>query len=145
MKKSIELHDNLQALLTGEANAIHLYDKFIPEIKDPELMTGFQEIRSGHRRHLDQLTRRMEELNFKPEIKPNLTMKLSQLLIDLRTSIGIAPEKMVKWAVKGEEMGIEAGSEIVTDDLDEVSKELVDNMLLEINEFINKLNNFVRE
>ncbi len=137
--------DSLQALLNGQSIAIHTYDAFIPEVKDPELKTVFQKIRSGHRKQLDQVTRRIEELGYRPRIKLNPGMKLGELIIDARTRIGIAEEKMVRWALKGEDMGLTTTEEIVKGDLDEVSKELVDFILDDSNHYINELINFIHE
>ncbi len=137
--------DSLQALLNGQSIAIHTYDAFIPEVKDPELKAVFQKIRSGHRKQLDQVTRRIEELGYRPRIKLNPGMKLGELIIDARTRIGIAEEKMVRWALKGEDMGLTTTEEIVKGDLDEVSKELVDFILDDSNHYINELINFIHE
>ncbi len=56
LEKNVESLNHLQTLLNGEAIAIHMYDSFIPVIKDEEMKTAFQDIRTGHRRHLDHIT-----------------------------------------------------------------------------------------
>lgn len=145
MKQKVETLDTLQALLQGEAIAIHTYDTFIPEMKEPEAKTTFQDIRSGHRRHLDQLSRRIEELGHRPRIQPGLRMKMAELMMDMRTRVGIAPNKMVRWALKGEDMGLTAAQEVSAGDLDEVSQELLSDILMDSSEYVNQLVELIHE
>lgn len=145
MSKEQESLKSLQGLLNGEAIAIHTYDTFIPEINDPEMQVTFQEIRTGHRRHLDQLTRRIEELGDRPRIQQNLGMRLGRLYMDTRTWLGIAPDKMTRWVLQGEDMGLNAAEELVKGDLDEVSNELVGSLLCENAEYINRLMGFIHD
>lgn len=145
MSKENESLEVLQGLLNGEAIAIHTYDTFIPNIDDPEMQVTFQEIRTGHRRHLDQLTRRIEELGDRPRIQQNLGMRLGRLYMDTRTWFGIAPDKMARWTLRGEDMGLNAAEELAKGDIDEVSKELVSGLLCENAENINSLLEFIHD
>ncbi len=141
----METLDSLGAILNGETVAIHMYDSFIPKMKDLEMKNTFQTIRTGHRRHLDQITRRIEELGHRPRIQLGLRMKIGEFMIDARTRVGIAPDKMSRWALKGEDMGITATEEVIKGDLDEVSKELVGIVLGENRDYINQLMEFINK
>lgn len=145
MKKEVETLDSLQNMINGVAIAIHTYDTFIPAMKDPETKLIFQDIRSGHRRHLDLLTRRVEELGHRPRIQPNLQMWIAEVIMDARTRVGMAPEKMIRWALKGEDMGLTSAEEVVAGDLDEVSQELVDQILIDSADYVNQLAELIHE
>lgn len=145
MNKKVETLDSLQNMINGVAIAIHTYDTFIPEIKNPETQLALQNIRSGHRRHLDLLTRRVEELGHRPRIQQNLQMRIAEWMMEARTQVGIAPEKMIRWALKGEDMGLTTAEEVVAGDLDEVSKELVDQILIDSAEYVNQLTDLIHE
>ncbi len=72
-------------------------------------------------------------------------MKLGQLMIDARTRAGIAPDKMTRWALKGEDMGVTATEKIDKSGLDEVSKELVGLLIRENQDNINELMEFINK
>lgn len=141
--KKVETLDSLQNLLNGEAIAVHMYDSFIPEVEDLEIKKSFQDIRSGHRRHIDQLIRRIEEMDHRPRIELNRRMWLSELMVDARTRIGIAQRKMIRWALKGEDMGLSAAREVTAGDLDDTSKELVNQILTETSDNVDHLKKYV--
>lgn len=143
MQQKVETLDSLQNMINGVAIAIHTYDTFIPEMKDPEVQLLFQDIRTGHRHHLDLLIRRVEELGHRPQIQQNLRMWLAEVMMEARTRVGIAPEKMIRWALRGEDMGLTSAEEVVAGDLDEVSKELVDQILLDSAGYVDQLTDLI--
>lgn len=144
-KEKVASLDSLQAMLQGQSIAIHTYDTFIPEVGDPEVKAIFQDIRSGHRRHLDLLVRRIEELGHRPRVEPNFQMWMGEVMMDVRTVFGIAPQKAIRWALQGEDMGLTAAQEVTAGDLDEVSNELVTQILVDTAEYVNQLLELVQE
>ncbi len=132
----------LNTALKGEHMAIESFDHFIEDAKDEYTKKSLMDIQQQHQFHAIQLSERIEQLGGDP-------LNTSGVLgIITEVKHKIAPKKyidnnMIKSAVQGEEMGIQAYGEIMANLSDASNQKLAEEMLIESVRIVEKLNQMI--
>lgn len=119
----------LNALLKGEHMAIHGYERYMKKIEDPDIKTEFQKIQIDHKQHAIRLAERIQNLGGHPCSDVGIAGEIGQLMSSIMDIKDRDTNSIVNQAYKGEKTGIRMADELVKGDLDEQSRQLVDDIL----------------
>ena len=118
----------LNALLKGNYMAIHGYEKFIQNVKDPDAKSELQRIQQEHKENAALIAERIQNLGGVPEDGPGLMGTMGELMNSLKGVSGNT-EFIIKDALESEDKGIKMAEEIVRGDMDQESRKLVEDIL----------------
>jgi bacterioferritin len=118
----------LNALLKGNYMAIHGYEKFIQNVKDPDAKSELQRIQQEHKENAALIAERIQNLGGVPEDGPGLMGTMGELMNSLKGISGNT-EFIIKDALESEDKGIKMAEEIVRGDMDQESRKLVEDIL----------------
>jgi len=118
----------LNALLKGNYMAIHGYEKFIQNVKDPDAKSELQRIQQEHKENAALIAERIQNLGGVPEDGPGLMGTMGELMNSLKGVSGNT-EFIIKDALESEDKGIKMAEEIVRGDMDSESRKLVEGIL----------------
>ena len=112
----------LNALLKGNYMAIHGYEKFIQNVKDPDAKSELQRIQQEHKENAALIAERIQNLGGVPEDGAGLMGNMGELMNSLK---GISGNPIYHKGCIGERgKGIKMAEEIVRGDMDQESRKL---------------------
>jgi bacterioferritin len=128
----------LNTALKGEHMAVESFDHYIHDATDDTLRQQLQGIQQTHRTHASQLSVRIQQLGGNPVNTAGIAGAVAEV------KMRISPKKyidnnLLKSAIKGEEMGTKAYSNIISQLSDSSNKELAQGMLAENQGIIEEL------
>ena len=118
----------LNTFLEGNFMAIHAYEKYIQHINDDEIKRVLQIIQQNHKKHAMLVAERIQNLDGVPVEDVGLMGNVAEFLNKIKGST-TNPDAILKDALLGEHRGIEKSKEILKNDLDPESLELVKGIL----------------
>ncbi|MGB7605928.1 MAG: DUF2383 domain-containing protein [Lutisporaceae bacterium] len=132
----------LNTALKGEHIAIESFDHYIGDAKDEATKKNLMDIQQQHQFHAIQLSERIQQLGGNPVNTSGVTGIIAEI------KHKVTPEKyidnnIIKTAVQGEEMGIQAYGEIMANLSDASNQKLAEEMLIESVRIVEKLNNMM--
>ena len=132
----------LNHFLQGQYMGIHAYEQHIEKLTDPHIKKEFQNIQQDHKLHAMKVAERIQNLGGTPVddegIVGSLQGFVSQFMLPETT------ENLIESALKGEAYyGIQISEEIVKGDLDQESRQLIEDILDRDREHVYLLNQLV--
>lgn len=132
----------LNTALKGEHIAIESFDHYIGDTKDEATKKNLMDIQQQHQFHAIQLSERIQQLGGNPLNTSGVTGIIAEI------KYKVTPDKyiennIIKTAVQGEEMGIQAYGEIMANLSDASNQKLAEEMLVESVRIVEKLNNMM--
>jgi bacterioferritin len=123
-----DVTQTLNKFLKGQYMGIHAYEHYIEKVADPVMKKEFQQIQQDHKQHAAMVAQRIQNLGGTPADDEGIIGQvqgyIGQFMIPDDTA------GMIQSAIKGEGYyGIEVSEEIVKGDLDEESKQLIEQIL----------------
>lgn len=141
-KQDIEIAE-LNTLLKGEHMAIDSYEKFIEKVQDQNIKNEFQKIQQNHGQHATRLTEQIQNLGGRPSKGVGINSKIAQSFTQVKDLKKHSDLFYVKDAYNGENMGIKSASEMIKGDLAGESLQIVENVLNEDKNHLNKLHDLI--
>jgi len=135
----------LNALLKGELMAVDAYERFIQEVEDEKVRQEFRNFQEDHMRHADELAARIRALGGKPDYSTGFAGFMAGLKAMMEGIGGMDDIDILKKAYDGEDKGIAKAEEIVRGDLDEGSKNLVNDILSTDHEHLKTMASMIAE
>ena len=134
----------LQALLKGEHMAIDGYEKYIQSIQDQSVKIELQKIQQDHKMHAISLAERIQNLGGKPADGVGIVGRVAGVVSSIKDIGRTNTVGVLKQAYKGEDTGIKMADEIVKGDLDNDSRNLVNNMLNDDRNHLGQLDTLIK-
>ncbi|OIJ18135.1 rubrerythrin family protein [Anaerobacillus alkalidiazotrophicus] len=117
----------LNEFLKGQYMGIHSYEHYIQKLEDSKIKKEFQQIQQEHKIHAMKVAKRIQNLGGKPVDDEGFVGSIQGFINQL--NLPDTPEGLIKGALKGEDFGIQMSEEIVKSDLDDESRELIEEIL----------------
>ena len=133
----------LNAYLKGEYMGIHAYEHYIQQVEDPTVKKELQRIQQEHKRHAAKLAERIQNLGGKAVEDNGLMLSIREGMLNIKGF----PEDInaiLQEAMKGQEKGVQMAEEIVRGDIDQESRQIVEENLDEDREHLDQLNNLMQ-
>lgn len=133
----------LNAYLKGEYMGIHAYEHYIQQVEDPTVKKELQRIQQEHKRHATKLAERIQNLGGKAVEDNGLMLSIREGMLNIKGF----PEDInaiLQEAMKGQEKGVQMAEEIVRGDIDQESRQIVEENLDEDREHLDQLNNLMQ-
>jgi bacterioferritin len=128
LKPSENVIKTLNEFLKGQYMGIRSYEHFIEKLEDESIKKEFQTMQQDHKQHALQIAERIQNLGGTPVNSEGLVGKIEGVLSQFQ--IPDTTEGVIQSARKGESYyGIGMSEEIVRGDLDEDSRQLVEQIL----------------
>ena len=132
----------LNTALKGEHMAIEGFDHYILDMKDPAIKERLMDMQQQHQFHAMQLSERIQQLGGNPVNSAGMPGAMAEI------KQRISPNKyidnnIIKTAIEGEEMGLEAYGEIVTNLSEPSNQKLAKEMLVDCVKIIEELNTYI--
>lgn len=124
----INVIKELNTFLEGNFMAIHAYEKYIHHIGDEHIKQTLQNIQQDHKQHAMLIAERIQNLGGIPVDDVGMMGSVAELINKLKGSTKDSV-LILKDALLGEQRGIEKSKELLNDDLDPDSLELVKDIL----------------
>lgn len=118
----------LNKFLEGNYMAIHTYENYIKHIDNEEIKHIFQKIQQDHKNHAMKVAERIQNLGGVATHDVGLQGKMVEIVQNI-TGGTKQLHSIIKDAIAGERRGIEKSKEIVDENLDEESLQLVKSIL----------------
>lgn len=130
----------LNHILKGEYMGIESFDHFIQETYDPTLKKKLQDMQSKHQTHAVQLSNRIQQLGG----NPSNSAGMAGVIAELKHKVN--PQKydnnLIRSAIEGEEIGIQAYNEAVSKLQDPANKQMIQDIMADTQNIINELNSY---
>jgi bacterioferritin len=132
----------LNTALKGEHMAIEGFDHYIQDMKDPAIRKRLMDIQQQHQLHAMQLSERIQQLGGNPTHSAGMVGMMAEAMHH------IVPNKyvdgsIIKTAIEGEEMGLEAYGEIISKLSDPNNQKLAKEMLADCVHIMEELNTYM--
>jgi bacterioferritin len=135
----------LNTLLKGERMAVESYEKFIFAVDNEGIKSEFQNIQSRHRQHVEKLAERIRDIGGRPDYNTGITGVIANARLTMETKSMKDSFDILKRAYDGEDRGIAAAEEVITGNLDEESRQLVNNILAQDHEHLKSMLSLMSE
>lgn len=132
----------LNTALKGEHMAIESFDYYIQDAKDEDTKKSLMDMQQQHQFHAMQLSERIEQLGGNPVNTSGMIGVMAEIKNKV-TPKKYVDNNMIKSAVQGEEMGIQAYGEIMANLSDASNQKLTEEMLIESVRIVEKLNQMI--
>jgi bacterioferritin len=133
----------LNTFLKGQYMGIHAYEYHIQKLADPYIKSEFQRIQQDHKSHALKVAERIQNLGGTPVDNEGLIGSIQGYIGQFM--IPDSPSGIIESALKGEDYyGIQISEEIVKDDLDPQSYQLIEEILNKDREHVNFLNRLLQ-
>lgn len=134
--------DNLNLILKGEHMAIDIYNSYITKMGNNEHKKILQGILLDHKRHALLLSERIQELGGNPEETRGAAGLMAETKAKIQSLFKMDVNELLKQVYDGEDKGI-AKVDQLKEHLDEESRELVETMLSEDHNHLQKLEQLI--
>lgn len=134
----------LNTILKGEHMAIGGYEKYIQGIKDTNIKGEFQKIQQDHKQHAIKIAERIQNLGGKPVDDEGISGKIAQVMSSIKEAGKNDTLSILKEALHGEDTGIKMADEVVKGDLDSQSAALVNDILNDDRNHVDRLSELTR-
>lgn len=125
---SSDVVKELNAFLKGQYMGIHAYEDCIQKIDNPEVKKELQKIQQEHKVHASMVAERIQNLGGRPVNNEGMIGSIQQVIARFKGHE--STEAILQGALKGEDYyGITISEEIVKGDLDQESKQLIEQIL----------------
>ena len=135
--------NELNVLLKGEFMAMESFEKLIDHVPDVNAKNELKNIQQNHKKHTDQVSKRIQILGGKPVSGVGISGKVAEIISDIKDITKTDPIFYLQEAYSGEDKGIKMVREIVKGDLDKDSMNLVNQILEEDNSHLGTLNGLI--
>jgi bacterioferritin len=134
---------NLNSILEGEYMAINSFDSIIEHVEDENTKNELQKIQQTHRQHASQIATRIQDLGGNPPDGVGIQGVIAETISNIKHIGTTDTTTYLKEALQGENMGIKVANEILANNNDPNSTQLLNNMVTEYQTNINSLNNLI--
>lgn len=135
--------NELNTLLKGEHMAIDGYEKYIQNVDDVNIKNQLQKIQQDHKQHAIKIAERIQNLGGKPVDGTGIMGKMAQIATNIKEIGKKNNIEILKEAYNGEDNGIKMGDEVVKGDLDQESRNLVNDILNDDRNHLNVISNLM--
>lgn len=135
--------NELNTLLKGEHMAIDGYEKYIQNVDDVNIKNQLQKIQQDHKQHAIKIAERIQNLGGKPVDGTSIMGKMAQIATNIKEIGKKNNIEILKEAYNGEDNGIKMGDEVVKGDLDQESRNLVNDILNDDRNHLNVISNLM--
>lgn len=132
----------LNTALKGEHVAIESFDYYIQDAKDENTKKNLMDMQQQHKFHAMQLSERIQQLGGNPVNTSGMIGVMAEIK-NIVTPKKYVDNNMIKSAVQGEEMGIQAYGDIMANLTDGSNQRLTQEMMIENIRIVEKLNQMV--
>ncbi|MFN7250465.1 MAG: ferritin-like domain-containing protein [Anaerobacillus sp.] len=132
----------LNEFLKGQYMGIHSYEHYIQKLDDARVKKEFQKIQQEHKQHAMMVAERIQNLGGRPVDDEGMIGSIQGFISKL--NLPDTTEGLIHGALKGEAMGIKMSEEIVKGDLDEESRQLIEEILDHDRQHTSLLNGFLQ-
>ncbi|MCJ7841342.1 ferritin-like domain-containing protein [Lederbergia sp. NSJ-179] len=129
----------LNEFLEGNYMAIHAYEDFIEHLEDSEAKQVLQDIQQGHKQHAAKIAERIQHLDGVPVDDVGLKGKMVEFMKNMKGTAHGKTE-ILKDALVGEKRGIDVSKQLLKNDLDPESLNLVKEILSHDEKHVDQLN-----
>ena len=129
----------LNTILKGEQMAVDSYSRFMEELEDERVKNEFRQIQQDHKDHVERLYRRIQELGGTPDTDTGFAGVMADIKMAVQGLKRDSAEDVLRRAYEGENKGISMVEEIKKGDLDEKSLGIVNSILAEDYDHLNKM------
>lgn len=140
--KSISIKE-LNSILKGEYMAIDSYENYIKNLENNTTKIEFQKIQKDHKRHAIKLAERIQSLGGVPVSSSGIKGKIVETISIIKDIGTKESNEFITKACDGEEIGIKESYKIIEGDLDKDSLTLVNSILAEDKNHVDKLSNMI--
>ena len=129
----------LNMALKGEHMAIESFDHFIQKARDESIKQKLQGAQRQHKMQAIEISERIQQLGGNPKNTSGIAGAMAEMKfrIDPRKYTN---DEILKNAIEGEKLGVDAFTSILTNLEDNSNKQLIENMLVNNSEIIQDLN-----
>lgn len=135
--------DELNTFLEGNYMAIHAYDQYIHHMDDDMIKRQLQQIQQQHKQHAALIAERIQNLGGKPVHDVGMMGKMAEFMQQMKSTTD--REHILKDALVGEQRGIKTSQELMEQDLDQESLQLVESILNRDREHVTLLQNLLKK
>ena len=132
----------LNTALKGEFMAVEGFDHYIQDTKDEGLKKKLMDMQQQHQFHTIQLSERIERLGGNPVNSSGIAGMMVEAKQKLTPNKYI-DNSVIKTAIEGEEIGLEAYGEIVSRLSDPNNQKLAKEMLVDCVHIMEELNTYI--
>lgn len=133
----------LNSFYKGEHMAIHAYDRYIEEIQDEAVKNTLRQFQNDHKRHADEISKRIEALGGKPDESTGMAGIYANAKEAVENLIKHDTADTLKRAFDGEDKGVAMAEELIKGDLDTSSRQIVDQILNEDHGHLNTMTQMI--
>ncbi|KAJ53919.1 rubrerythrin [Clostridium tetanomorphum] len=121
--------NDLNTLLKGEYMAIDKYDHYIKGIVNEQVKGELQNIQKMHKKQAENISTKIQQLGGNPLNGSGITGFISDIASNIRNEKDA--QSILKGAIEGEKMGLDATTQILNNITDEDSKNLINGIINE--------------
>ncbi|WP_051541678.1 ferritin-like domain-containing protein [Clostridium lundense] len=131
----------LNKMLKGEYMAIDKYDHYIKGMQDNSVKSEMQKIQQLHKQQATNISTRVQQLGGNPINTSGIAGFISEITSNIRNEKDT--QTIIKSAIEGEKMGVDATTRILNNITDEESKNLINGVMTENKNAISTLSNLM--
>ena len=124
-----DVQRELNSLLKGEQMAAESYEKFISAVDEEGVKDELQKIQKQHKQHTAMLAEHIQNIGGRPDYNTGITGVIANARLTMETKSMNNSFDILKRAYDGEDKGIAAAEKVVSGNLDDESRKLVNNIL----------------
>lgn len=124
-----DIQRQLNSLLKGEQMAAESYEKFILAVEEKGIKDELQNIQRQHKQHAAILAEHIQNIGGRPDYNTGISGVIANARLTLETKSMNNSFDVLKRAYDGEDKGIAAAEKVVSGNLDEESRKLVNDIL----------------
>lgn len=134
----------LNQVLGGEQMAVEFYENFIHDMDDERLKGEFQNIQQDHMKHIEKITKRIQDIGGKAKHQTGLMKQMAVAVNDMK-SRNMDKLDILKKAYNGENKGLSIVEELVRGDLDPDSMALIKEICSEDRKHLDRMQSLIDE
>ena len=131
--------EKLNTMLKGEYMAIDAYDRFIRDVRDENIQNEFLKIQEDHKKHIEELKGRVRSLGGRPVESTGIVGFMANTMLAAENIINRDSLSILKKAYDGEDKGIGMSEKVVVSDLDNESKNMVEQILSDDHDHLKRM------
>jgi len=133
----------LNSILEEEYMAINSFDALIKHAKDTSIRSELEEIQQTHKQHVTKIFTKIQNLGGTPPNSIGIQGVVSETISNIKHIGTTDNTSYLKEALQGEYMGIKTVNELLDNNSDSSSSELLNSILSEYQTNVNSLNNII--
>jgi len=134
---------DLNSILEGEYIAIKNFDDLIEYAKNPNAKSTLQKIQESHRQHTSQISTQIQNLGGNPPDSIGIQGVVASTISNIKHIGTTDNTTYLNEALQGEYMGIKTINELLANNTDPNSSQLLNTIITEYQSNVDSLNNLI--